>query len=170
MKIILSIFLFLFIGLSTNISAQKIGLINTKFKDPILYTDSLTTNQLYGGYFPFLVSEIDSLYSALEYFKELVSKRQRIKMQYFEFRFNGCVIKTERIPMGYGDRYKIQLTNTIGDNTATYELGNGKITNLILLGRLNNFIEYLKNEKTITLKPYTKAPRIYNIVVVTDRY
>lgn len=167
MKNTVSFFVAIFLSAGF-VKGQNIALLKTDFKSPILYTDSLTVNQIKAGYFPVKISEIDTFHAAMEELYKLVSKRQRVKMQSFEFRSGGCVVKVERVPMDYGDRYKIDLFNQIGESAAVLNLSNGKTKNKHIATKLKKVTTYIENEKRFTVKPYTIAPKYYYLVVVTE--
>jgi hypothetical protein len=157
--------LYLSIGFS---NGQKVALLKTDFKSPILYTDSVTVNQIKGGYFPIRISDIDTFHSAIEQLYDLLNVRQRIKMQSFEYRAGNCVIKTERVPMGYGDRYIIKAFNLIDETTTTLNISDGKTQNILVKTRLKRLLNYLEAEQKFTIKPYTITPKYYNIVVISE--
>ncbi|MGE5108180.1 MAG: hypothetical protein ACM3H8_11590, partial [Sphingobacteriales bacterium] len=45
-------FMILFSSVSESVYSQRVALLNLNFKSPILYTDSLTVEQVNSGYFP----------------------------------------------------------------------------------------------------------------------
>ena len=109
---------FLFLGaLLLNISAksQKIALLNTDFKSPIIYTDSVTVQQLSSHLFPVSVNDFDTLYANLKYIDKMLSIRQRSKMKSFELHSGLTIIKIARVPFSNGDRYIIEAATNIGE-------------------------------------------------------
>ena len=52
---------------------QKIALIDTKFKTPILFTDSVSVNQVSNALLPIRVDEFDTLNAHLEFLKKVLS-------------------------------------------------------------------------------------------------
>lgn len=59
---------------------QKIALIDTKFKNPILFTDSVSVNQVSNAFLPIRVDEFDTLNAHLEFIKKVLSEPKRSKM------------------------------------------------------------------------------------------
>ena len=80
MKFILTLLLFL----PFTICAQQFALIDKNFKLPILYTDSVTVEQVKQGFFPIENRAVDTLVANIKYLKQILEVRQRAKMQAFE--------------------------------------------------------------------------------------
>ena len=116
--------------------AQKVALLNTDFKSPIIYTDSVTVQQTISGLFPVGINDFDTLYANLNYIKDMLSIRQRSKMKSFELHAGKTIIKISRVPFSNGDRYMIKATSKIGEIMSNYTLvdiehsntGSGTIT------------------------------------------
>ena len=62
---------------------QRVALLNLNFQSPILYTDSVTIEQVSSGYFPIEEVSIDTFLANLKYIKTILGVRQRAKMEYF---------------------------------------------------------------------------------------
>ena len=96
--------LLIFLSLSCVGHGQKIALLSTDFKSPILYTDSVTVEQISSGHFAINVNNFDTLVASLSYLRGLLSKMTRSKLESWEFRSGNTAIKTRRVPMAYGDK------------------------------------------------------------------
>ena len=89
MKLSLLLFSIFF---TLNLKAQKVALLSSDFKQPIIYTDSVTVEQISSGYFAVSTNNFDTLYANLKYLKEILEVRQRAKMQSFELRAGTTII------------------------------------------------------------------------------
>lgn len=150
------------------IHAQRIALVQKTLKQPIIYTDSLTVEQVKAGYFPIPVTSIDTFYASLKYLKDMLSKRQRAKMQSFELRSGETVIKVQRVPFAYGDRYAIVGESKVEEVTAAMALSDLSVSNKKNAESIGKFMKYIENNKSLFRSPYEIHPMIYNVVVVLE--
>ena len=148
--------------------AQKIALLDTDFKSPIIYTDSVTVHQTVSGLFPVSVNDFDTLYANLEYIKKMLTIRQRSKMKSFELHAGKTKIEVSRVPAANGDKYFILATTFVDDIQSNLRLTDITRTNKKNSQRIEVIMEYLKTNKSLFKKPYGIHPKIYNVVVITD--
>ena len=78
MKKIISI---AFTLLTLNGFSQKTALLSNDFKKAILYTDSVTLEQIASGYFPISVKDFDTLIGSLSYLKKILKEPGRSNME-----------------------------------------------------------------------------------------
>lgn len=148
---------------------QKIALLDTKLKTPIVYTDSVSVGQVSKGFLAVPISDFDTLYSNLVYLEEVLSKRQRSRMQAFQLLTNSTQIDVSRVPMAYGDRYLISLQSKNGEIASKMTISDGQLSNKMVSGKINRLLEYIKSNNSLFAPPKEIHPRIYNIVVVSDK-
>ncbi len=86
------IVLFTFFFIPIIALGQKIALLSTDFKRPIIYTDSLTVEQISNALFPVSVENFDTLYANLDYIHSMLKKVQRSKMKSFELHSGSTII------------------------------------------------------------------------------
>lgn len=163
MKKILTLFLIVPFGLS----AQKIALLNTDLKSPIVYTDSVTVEQA-GHLFPVNTKDFDTLYANLDYLNKMISVRQRSKMKSFELHAGNVVIKTSRVSFSNGDRYIIKAMSFENNIQSVLTISDAAQSNKKNSKRIQNIMDYLKSNKSLFNKPYGIHPKFYNVVVVTE--
>lgn len=162
MKLILSLLVLSF----SVANSQKIALLNTNFKSPIIYTDSVTAEQV-SNLFPVPVDEFDTLCANLEYLNQMLQVRQRSKLQSFELHSGNVIISVSRVPFSYGDRYLIKAVS-FGDVTSSLNLSDINKTNKKNSENLERLIAYIKSNKSLFKSPYEVHPKIYNAVVITE--
>ena len=147
---------------------QKIALLNRDFKQPIIYTDSVTVQQISSGLFPVSVENFDTLYANLDYIHSMLKKIQRSKMKSFELHAGTTIINIKRVPFSNGDRYLANATTKINEIESTFNLTPVDKSNARNADRIKRLMDYMKTNKDLFKGPYAIQPRIYNIVVVTE--
>lgn len=150
------------------IKCQKVALLNTDFKSPIIYTDRVTVQQTISGLFPVGINDFDTLYADLDYINKMLSIRQRSKMKSFELHAGQTVIKIQRVPFSNGDRYLINATSNMGEIKSNYVLVDINHSNKKSADKIKRIMNYLKTNKSLFRKPYAVQPKIYNVVVITE--
>jgi hypothetical protein len=159
----------LFLITVSEANSQKIALLDTKLKNPIIYTDSVSVAQVSKGLLAVPVMDFDTLYSNLSYLEEVLNKRQRSLMQSFQLLTNTTQIDVSRIPMAYGDRYLIALKSVNGAITSKMTISDGQLSNKQVSGKINKLLAYLKSNNSLFVPPKEIHPRIYNVVVISDK-
>ena len=146
--------------------SQKIALIKTDFKSPIVYTDSLTINQLSQNYIPLETNCFDSINSILTYLITFLEEDKRAKMKSFELKSGNTIFKVSTISHAYGDSYDIDILTKIDEISSKFKLADNKNLNKKNSTKLKKFRDYLKSEKSLFNENYTeKSVRFYNIEV-----
>jgi hypothetical protein len=148
--------------------AQKVALISKDYKKPIIYTDSVTVEQVHSGYFPIEVASIDTFFANIKYVKEMLEVRQRSKMESFELRAGLSSLNVKRIPFGYGDRYSVTANNKLNEIEAVMQLVSQNLLNKKSAEKLKELLNYLSRNKSLFKSPYQITPKIYNAVVITE--
>ena len=154
---------------SANIYSQKIALLDTKLKTPIVYTDSVSVSQVSKGFIAIPVTDFDTLYQNLVYLQESLSKRQRSKMQSFQLLTNSTQIDVSRAPMAYGDRYFISLQSKNGVILSRMMISDANISNKKVANKIEEILSYIKSNNSFFTPPKEIHPRFYNIVVISDK-
>jgi hypothetical protein len=163
MKLIIFIITVVF-TISSN--AQKIALIKTDFSSPIVYTDSLTVNQLSQNYIPLETNSFDSINSILLYLKKMLESDERAKMKSFELKSGSTIFKVNTISHAYGDSYDVDMITKINDINSNFKLVDNKKLNKKNSLKIEKFRNYLKSEKSLFRDEYIeKSVRLYNIEV-----
>jgi hypothetical protein len=149
--------------------AQKIALLDTKMKAPVIYTDSVTVGQVSKGFLAVPIIDFDTLYSNLIYLEEMLNKRQRSRMQSFQLLTNSTQIDVSRVPMAYGDRYLISLRSKNGDVGSQMTISDGQLSNKLVSSKIKQLLTYVKSNNSLFAPPKEIHPRIYNIIVISDK-
>jgi hypothetical protein len=161
-----SIITFVLVFFSVTAFSQKIALIKTDFKSPIVYTDSLTINQLSQNYIPLETKCFDSINSILTYLITFLEEDKRAKMKSFELKSGNTIFKVSTISHAYGDSYDIDILTKIDEISSKFKLADNKNLNKKNSTKLKKFRDYLKSEKSLFNENYIeKSVRFYNIEV-----
>lgn len=163
-----NIIIFFFFIIPFSVKSQKVALLNTGFQSPIIYTDSITVQQVTNGLFPVSVNDFDTLYANLDFINQMLEKRQRSKMKSFELHSGTTIISISRVPFSNGDRYVIKAKTQIGEVTSSLNLTDASRSNKKNSERIQKLMTYMKTNKELFKIPYPVHPKIYNIVVVTE--
>ncbi|HEU4469620.1 MAG TPA: hypothetical protein VFR58_00935 [Flavisolibacter sp.] len=151
------------------LAQSKFALIDKNLEQPVIYTDSVTVEQVIKGYFPIENKSVDSLIANLIYLREMLSKMQRAKMESFELRASNAVITTIRIPYAYGDRYDAVAQTNNGQVQAKLNLLTSKDSNKDNMKRIKKLLAYLESNQSFYRAPNEIAPKLYNVVVITHK-
>ena len=158
---------FLFLFLPAFSYGQKTALLSQDFKKPILFTDSVTVEQVSSGYFAVEVSNFDTLYVNLKYLSNMLKTRKRSKMKYFEMKAGTTTIKTATTPKAYGDRFEIMAESNINNLTSRLKLTLMTNNNARNGKRIDQMIRYIENNKALFTNRYEIQPKVYNVVIET---
>ena len=165
MKYIL-IAIIIFISLSS--FCQKTALLSKDFKKPILYTDSLTVEQVTSGYFPVTVKDFDTLVGSLNYLKNIVLQdKGRIKVDSWEFRSGNTILKINRIPYAYGDGYSVIASSKIDEIRSIINLTPEK-NDKRNAKHLEEMIDYIAKNRSIFKGAYEIIPKYYEIIIMKE--
>jgi hypothetical protein len=129
--------------------SQKIALLDRKMKQPILYTDSVSLEQLRSGYFPVLRKDLDSFTVAIKQFKNLVASDQRSKADSYELKTGFTKFSAQTVRMAYGDRYHIITTTDLGYLSGSMTIASGNDKNKRTIENLENLIKYIQRNVSI---------------------
>lgn len=146
---------------------QKIALLSKDFKSPILYTDSLTVEQVSSGRFAVAVSDLDTLIGSLTYLRNLLQELTRSKLQSWEFRSGRTSIQVNRIPLAYGDRYAILAVSKFDEISSTLNLSTEK-NNKRNADKINRMLSYIAKNRTVLREWYEVKPKMYQVVIIGE--
>ena len=145
---------------------QRFALIDTHTRLPILYTDSISVQQLKQGYFPVEKGTIDSFLANIKYMSNLYEFKGRTKMTSFELRNGITTIKVERAPFERGDRFIINGETKWGEVTSVYNFANKVTSNKENHKRFEKLINYITGNQSLYSGYKFIQPRVYNMYVV----
>ncbi|MEJ7611331.1 MAG: hypothetical protein WKF88_09160 [Ferruginibacter sp.] len=147
--------------------SQKIALLDKELKKPILYTDSLTLEQVTSNLVAIPVDALDTLMSNLKAIKSLLSNNlQRAKMKSFMMRSGASELKVTTVAHAYGDSYEINLVTNLNEINSTYQFASHTNLNKGNIKRIDKFMAYLQNASALFNKKYVEmTPRYLQVEV-----
>ena len=137
--------LLVLILVSYSAAAQKYALIDRDFKKPILYTDSVTINQVSNKYFPVNAKDFDSLFANITYISGQLKSVQRAKFKSYKLRSGSTIIQVVAVPHAYGDAYNITLSSKRATVIVDFLLAKGIAANRITAKGFGNAIPLSDN-------------------------
>ena len=161
------IFAILFLLFSHGVFGQKIALLSHDFKKPILYTDSITVEQIANGYFAVKLNDFDTLIGSLNYLKNALVGLSRAKMQSWEFRAGNTTLKTTIELHAYGDKYNVVAISTFDEIKSVFTITTEK-NNKRNSKRLEELMQYIAKNRSIFKEAYEINPKFYNVVIIKE--
>jgi hypothetical protein len=152
--------------LTQSVFSQKYALIDRNFKKPILFTDSVTINQVRNNYFPVRVEDLDSLLANFAYLIVELKSLQRSKFKLYKMKSGSTVTQIKTVSKAYGDSYDILLTTSANNVIAEYLVADNKTKNKNAIKNIKAFTNYIKKDKEMTIKEFREYnPIIYDATV-----
>ena len=146
--------------------SQKYALIDRNFAKPILFTDSVTINQVSSNYFPVQVNDLDTLLANMQYLSTQLKYIQRSKFKSYNLRSGRTTMKITTVPQAYGDSYDILLFTSADNVNAEYLLANAKQLNKRAIKNLNSFVSFIKKDKDLVVREFKEyQPMVYDATV-----
>jgi hypothetical protein len=155
--------------LSWDADAQKIALIDTRLKRPIVYTDSASDEHVSKGFIPVPVVDFDTLYSNLAYLKKIITQRKKSKIRTFQLLTKSTRIQVSKLSMAYGDRYLISLKTTNDAVSSFMTISDGKSSNRYVSKWITKMLAYIRSNNPLFIPPKEIHPRIYKAIMIKDR-
>ena len=150
---------------SCSMYSQQIALLDKSLKTPILYTDSLTIEQVSSGRFAVNINDLDTLIASLSYLQQQLLDRTRSKLEFWEFRSGRTTVTTTRVPKAYGDQYEILAVSKFDEISSSYNLTTEK-NNKRNADKIKDLLSYIEKNRTVLREWYEIKPKMYQVVVV----
>jgi hypothetical protein len=148
--ILLSLLLIL---ITFNSFGQKWALLDRNRKLPILFTDSVTAEQLNQGFFPIEKTCIDTFTLALEELYNRLEKNTKSKLDNITYPVCSVTFDMNITHLAYGDRYNVFIISNTQPLQTKWKIVTGTEANRINANRLELIIKYLKkNMETDTYR------------------
>ena len=140
--------------------AQTYLLLDRRWYEPAVITDSVTRGQLSEGWFPIYKTELDSLLTLVGKLKNLKDDGLNRKFFYSEdFKTEHLVFQIENIKRTYGDGYEINLVNKGTFGTITLKLSDPKLLLTENQRTVRGFLTYLNRTKADLEKPIKRKKK-----------
>jgi hypothetical protein len=152
-------------------NAQKYALLHKNHNQPIIYTDSVSVEQVAQGYFPVEKEKIDTFLANLSYINQIVKDGKagrRSKFESFELRNGQTTITVERIKAAYGDKYNAVAKTTAGEVIAVGSFLQADDTEKKGMKDLKDTIDYITQNQSIFGNYREIKPKIYNVYVIRE--
>ncbi len=159
--------IFIMLLLTFSSFGQKIALLSENFKRPILYTDSVSVEQVSNGYFAVNVKDFDTLIGSLNYLKNALIGLSRSKMKSWEFRAGNTTLEITSEPFAYGDKYNVVAISSFNDVKTFFTITTEK-NNKRNSGRIEEMINYIAKNRTFFKSAYEITPKFYEVIIIKE--
>src|SRR5688500_5776956 len=123
---------FLYVGfilLSSVCSAQKYVLIDKTMSLPVTYSNIITTEDNFKGYFPVEKIKINEFINELDKIVRLLSDSKIKKPEAFNFNIGSTTFNGLKVPLAKEERLDVTLTTDYGTSKISMHLSDPKISN-----------------------------------------
>ena len=138
---------FLLLGflLATSIGiAQKYVLIDKKLLKPVEYTDNVTLEHSYRGYFAVEKSQVKQVIAQVEKIVQKLKSTNQLEDS-FNFKVGSTTFTGLRIPLAKEERYDVVLSTDCGQVKSLMHLSDANISNATNVYYINTWLKYLRN-------------------------
>jgi hypothetical protein len=136
--------LLIFIGTATICTAQKYVLIDKKMSMPLAYTDNVTLEHNYKGYFAVEKTRVKEVIAEVEKIAQKLKTGEKVDDS-FNFKIGNTSFVGLKIPLAKDERYDVVLSTDCGRLKSSMHLSNPRITKASNAYYINTWLKYLKN-------------------------
>jgi hypothetical protein len=139
---------FLYVGfilLSSVCSAQKYVLIDKTMSLPITYSNTITTEDNFKGYFPVEKIKINEFINEIDKIARLLTDSSTKKPEAFKFNVGSTTFNGLKVPLAAEERLDVTLTTEYGTSKISMHLSDPKISNASNAYFINTWLKYLRS-------------------------
>ncbi len=135
---------FLFILISSLCSAQKYALIDKKMTLPVTFTNIVTVQDSYKGYFVIEKNELANFITEIEKIARLLMDTTKKKPETIDVNVGSTTIHGLKIPLAKEERMDVVLTTDYGASKMTMHLCDAKVSNASNAFFITTWVKYLR--------------------------
>ena len=132
-----------FVLFSSYCSAQKYVLVDKKMSLPVAYTNAVTVEDNFKGYFPIDKNKIKDFITEIEKIANLLSDPKQKKPEKIEFTIGTTTFHGLRVPLSAEERLDVVLTTNHETGKSTMHLSDAKISNANNAFFIHTWLKYL---------------------------
>ena len=139
---------FLYVGfilLSSVCFAQKYVLIDKTMSLPITYSNTITTEHNFKGYFPVEKIKINEFIYEIDKIARLLTDSKTKKPEAFNFNIGSTTFNGLKVPLAVEERLDVTLTTDYGTSKISMHLSDPKISNASNAYFINTWLKYLRS-------------------------
>ena len=137
-------FLLVFIVATSTCLGQKYVLIDKKMSMPLAYTDNVTVEHNYKGYFAVEKTKIGQVIAEIEKIAKNLKPGGKPDDS-FNFKVGNTTFTGLKIPLAKDERYDVVISTDCGQIKSFMHLSDAKITNASNAYYINTWLKYVKN-------------------------
>ena len=134
-----------FIFLSSVCSAQKYVLIDKTMILPVTYSNTITPEDNFKGYFPVEKIKIDEFINEIDKIARLLADNNTKKPEGFNFNIGSTTFNGLKVPLAKEERLDVTLTTDYGTTQISMHLSDPKISNASNAYFINTWLKYLRS-------------------------
>ena len=142
MKYFLLIF---FILINTICSAQKYALVDKQLSLPVIYSNTVTIQDNYKGYFPVEKNRLSEFVTEVEKIGKLLNDPKKPKPETIDFKVGSTTFHGLRVPLAAEERMDIVISTDYGVSKTTMHLSDAKLSNAKNAYFINTWLKYLRS-------------------------
>ena len=125
--------------------AQKYALIDKQMTQPITFTNTVTVQNSYAGFFPVEKDKLNEFVAALEKIALQLTNAKKSKPQPFKFTLGATTFTGLKIVLKEEDRLDVVLSSALDPIKSPFHLCDGKINNINNAFFVNTWAKYIKD-------------------------
>lgn len=137
-------FLFLFLAGSMHAHAQKYILLDTHIAAPARFSDKITANDKFKGFFPVKKAAIPKFIAILEEIVDTLSSSHQLYGKPKQYSIGCLQFKGIRIPVGKAQRLDYVITSSCDNINISMHLSNAKLKMASNAYFIKTWIKYIK--------------------------
>ena len=133
--------------LFTSISsyAQSIALMDRSFKEPVSYTDSITTNMVEKGAFPLFVKDAAKLINFLNWFSKNINSTHPEEIPTQELQWGNLQVYMHTAYSGHYKKYQLVLKTIVAGMSTSLVLVDANDSYPLAIEKLDRSTAYIRN-------------------------
>ena len=124
---------------------QKYALLDKQMIQPVTFTNEVTLQNTFSGYFPVEKEKLKEFVLALEKIARQLSNAKKTKPQAFKFSIGSTTFTGLKIGLKEEDRIDVVLNSTIGAVKNSMHLCDAKIKNANNAFFINTWVKYIRD-------------------------
>lgn len=131
--------------LTTYCSAQKYALVDKSMILPVTYTNAVTAQDNFKGYFPIEKNKLNEFIAEIDKIAGMLNDPKKKRPASFDLSIGNTFIHGLRVDLGTEERIDVILTAEYEDGKSTMHLCDAKISNADNAYFINTWLKYLHN-------------------------
>ena len=125
-------------------SAQKFALLDKQMTQPVIFSNTFTTQQSFAGFFPVEKDKLNEFVTALEKIAQGLSDARKTKPEPFKLIIGNTTFTGLKLNIKNEDRLDVVLSSAVGSVNTSFHLCDAKINNSNNAFFVNTWAKYIR--------------------------